>query len=137
VRFWGYLPQTAVQEFYREGALAVMSSVWPEPFGAVGLEAMRHGLPVVAFDAGAIKEWLRDGENGFLIPWMDRDGFAARVDLLLRDPTLARRMGACGRELVAQQYNFTGYVDGLEKMFARVVAESRATAPALETAAAN
>ena len=30
-----------------------------------------------AFDAGGIKDWLRDGHNGYLVPWMDRTAFAA------------------------------------------------------------
>ena len=38
------------------------------------------GLPVVAFDAGGISEWLVSGYNGFLAPWMDRGEFAARVE---------------------------------------------------------
>jgi glycosyltransferase involved in cell wall biosynthesis len=91
VFFKGYVAQQELQAHFRDASLAVMSSVWPEPFGAAGLEAMRHGLPVVAFDAGGIKEWLVDGKNGFLIPWMDRAAFAARVEELLRDKTLARR----------------------------------------------
>ena len=91
----------------------------------VGIEAMRYGLPVVAFDAGGIKEWLIDGRNGFLVPWMDRDAYAARVEALLRDKTLARQMGETGRQLVSQHYDFSRYVTGIENLFARVVAEPR------------
>ena len=98
-----------------------MSSVWPEPFGAAGLEAMRYGLPVVAFDAGGIGEWLRNGENGFLVPWMDRAQFARRVEELLRDKPLARQMGARGRHLAREKYNFARYISGLETMFAQII----------------
>jgi len=103
----------------------VMSSVWPEPFGAVGLEAMRYGLPVVAFDAGGIKEWLIDNVNGFLVPHMDRSRFANRVEQLLQDKTLARQMGARGSELVREKYNFNRYIDGLEAMFVQAIAEGK------------
>jgi glycosyltransferase involved in cell wall biosynthesis len=99
--------------------------VWPEPFGAVGLEAMRYGLPVVAFDAGGIAEWLDHGENGFLVPHMDCAQFAARVEHLLRDKPLARRMGAAGRILAREKFNFTRYIDGLEEMFSRVIQEAQ------------
>jgi glycosyltransferase involved in cell wall biosynthesis len=119
VRFAGFVPQARIAEFYRDASLAVMSSVWPEPFGATGLEAMRCGLPVVAFDAGGISEWLLNGVNGFLVPWMDREAFARRVDALLLDKALARRLGATGRQLANEHYNFDVYIDGLEELLSR------------------
>src|SRR5689334_21576515 len=102
-----------------------MSSVWPEPFGMLGLEAMRYGLPVVGFDTGGIKEWVVDGRNGFLVPWMDRTAYAARVEELLGDKTLARQMGETGRLLVSEHYDFSRTITRLEDLFARVVAETR------------
>jgi glycosyltransferase involved in cell wall biosynthesis len=124
VHFEGFVPQARIKDFYRDASLAVMSSVWPEPFGAAGLEAMRCGLPVVAFDAGGISEWLLDGVNGFLAPWMDRDAFAAKVDALLQDKTLARRLGQGGREMVDERYDFGAYIDGLEGLFTRAAAQT-------------
>ncbi|HSY16742.1 MAG TPA: glycosyltransferase family 4 protein, partial [Candidatus Acidoferrales bacterium] len=124
IHFKGYVSPDELNVYYQEGSVAVVSSVWPEPFGAVGLEAMRHGLPVVAFDAGGIKEWLSDGQNGFLVPWMDRAAFAVRVDELLRDKALARKLGEQGRQMVADKFGFSKYIDGLEKLFARVASEA-------------
>lgn len=103
VRFHGFVPRHEMGPFYGRASLLAVSSVWPEPFGLVGREAMCHGLPVVAFDAGGIREWLLDGENGFLVPWKDTDRFAERIEQLLRDKDLARRLGGRGRELVSQQ----------------------------------
>lgn len=122
VRFAGYVPQAELAQIYREASLAVVSSVWPEPFGATGLEAMRCGLPVVAFDAGGISEWLLDGENGLLVPWMDRAAFARGVDRLLADKPLARRLGGRGRALAGERFDFGRYISGLEGLFARVAA---------------
>lgn len=122
VRFEGFVPQARIAGYYRDASLAVMSSLWPEPFGATGLEAMRCGLPVVAFAAGGIGEWLIDGQNGFLVPWMDRSTFAVRVDTLLRDKTLARRLGETGRQLANTHFSFSAYVDGLEALFHRATA---------------
>ncbi len=120
VRFAGFVPPEEIPGFYREATLAVMSSVWPEPFGAVGLEAMRCGLPVVAFDAGGIREWLVDGWNGFLVPWMDRAGYADRVERLLRDKPLARQLGEHGRTWAGERFGFANYVTGLENLFRRL-----------------
>jgi glycosyltransferase involved in cell wall biosynthesis len=124
VHFKGHVQQSRIVEFYRDASLAVMSSVWPEPFGATGMEAMRCGLPVVAFDAGGIREWLLDGVNGFLVPWMDRDAFAQKVDTLLLDKGLARRLGQSGREMVDERFNFEAYIDRLEGLFARAAGQT-------------
>jgi glycosyltransferase involved in cell wall biosynthesis len=121
VRFHGFVPQDRLPEFYAHATAAVMSSVWPEPFGATGLEALRHGVPVVAFDAGGIREWLIDGWNGHLAPWMDRAAYASRVEWLLRDKAHARRLGERGRHWVRVHYGFSDYVDGLENLFRRLV----------------
>jgi glycosyltransferase involved in cell wall biosynthesis len=121
VTFAGFVSQAKISEYYRDATLSVISSLWPEPFGATGLEAMRCGLPVVAFDAGGIREWLIEGWNGFLVPWMDRERYATCVEELLRDKSLARKMGEHGRQWVGERFGFPKYISGLEDLFNRVV----------------
>ena len=89
--------------------------------------AARAALPVVAFDAGGIKDWLLDGQNGLLIPWMDRAAFAAGLDRLLQDKALAKTMGEAGLKLVSERYDFESYIGDLETMFGRVAAEKQRT----------
>ena len=48
--------------------LLLVPSLWPEPFGMVGVEAARRGVPSVAFAVGGIPEWLIDGATGTLVP---------------------------------------------------------------------
>ena len=121
VKFTGYVAPAEMAAYYADASLAVVSSVWPEPFGAVGLEAMRYGLPVVAFDAGGIREWLDHEHSGYLVPWMDRKAFAARVEQLLTDKTLAQKLGEQGRVVAREKFGFKQYVDGLEAMFQRLI----------------
>src|SRR5262249_52319043 len=61
VHFRGFVLREELKNYYLESSVFLVSSVWPEPFGLTGPEAMRYGLPVVAFDAGGIREWLIDG----------------------------------------------------------------------------
>lgn len=130
IKFTGFLPQAEIRNYYKQSSLTVMSSIWPEPFGAVGLEGMRNGLPVVAFDAGGIREWLVDGFNGFLARWMDRDEFAARVEQLLLDKNLAKQMGENGRNLVMSQYDVPSYITSLENLLEETIGESQPKAHA-------
>jgi len=120
VHFKGFVPQEELKNYYRECSVVALSSVWGEPIATIGLEVMRYALPVVAFDAGGIKDWLLDGQNGYLVPWMDRDAYAGRLDELLRDKAQARRMGEAGLELVSERYSFAEYIVDLEEMFERV-----------------
>jgi len=126
VTFTGFVAQDQLQNFFLEASVMAVSSVWPEPFGMTGLEAMRHSLPVVAFDAGGIKEWLADQENGILVPWMDRTAYAAAVDSLLTDKEAARKMGLAGKVRAQENFSFDHYIDGLEDLFTRVSDRSSA-----------
>ncbi len=121
VTFKGFIPQEELKNYYRECSVVALSSLWPEPIATIGLEVMRYGLPVVAFDAGGIKDWLLDGQNGYLVPWMDRAKFAGRVDELLNDKPLAKKLGEAGLQLVSERYDFETYIGDLEKMFACVI----------------
>jgi glycosyltransferase involved in cell wall biosynthesis len=125
VQFRGFVPPDELQRFYLDASVFVVPSVWPEPFGMVGPEAMRYGLPVVAFDAGGIKEWLIHGENGFLAPWMDTSAFASHIDELLRNKELARQLGRHGRERVNRVYSASGQVTRLEQIFMSVALENK------------
>jgi glycosyltransferase involved in cell wall biosynthesis len=54
------------------GARALLFPVdWPEPFGLVMIEALACGTPVVAFDAGSVREVIADGVTGFVVDDMD------------------------------------------------------------------
>jgi glycosyltransferase involved in cell wall biosynthesis len=132
VTFKGFVPQEQLKEYYRECSVVAVGSVWPEPIATIGLEVMRYALPVVAFDAGGIKDWLYDNVNGFLIPWMDRAAYARALDRLLQDKELARSMGERGLRIVSEKYDFAGYIDGLENLFGHVRSERGRSVPKAE-----
>jgi glycosyltransferase involved in cell wall biosynthesis len=96
VEFVGWLARDDVGRRMAAADLLVLPSVWPEPFGLVGLEAARHGLPVAAFDVGGISDWLRPGLNGQLAPGdpPTPQGLADAIVSCLRDPEKLARLRA-------------------------------------------
>jgi len=70
--------------------LAVPSSY--EGFGIVYLEGMQFGLPAIAGTAGAAKEIITHGHNGFLVPPGDPEALARHIGLLIRDRELLLKM---------------------------------------------
>ncbi len=69
-----------------------------DPLPRVVMEAMCHGIPVVATRVDGIPEMVEDGVTGILVEPEDAPGFAAAVKRLLENEPLRRQMGAAGRE---------------------------------------
>jgi glycosyltransferase involved in cell wall biosynthesis len=86
VQFTGWLPRREVIGLLDTADVVVVPSVWPEPYGLVGPEAGRRGVPAVAFDTGGISEWLIEGVNGCLAPGKrpDAAGLAGALIRCLR-----------------------------------------------------
>ena len=75
-----------------------------EGLPGVVLEASAHQVPCVAYDVGGIKEAIRQGETGVLVPKDDEDAFARSIMELLSDSERRSDMGAAAQELVARNY---------------------------------
>jgi len=104
-------------EYYRKASVVVIPSIWPEPYGIVGIEAMSYAKPVVAFNVGGIPEWLQDKQTGFLVRPYDIKEMAAKIELLLRDKTLAMRMGQQGRIMAEERFNKNRHVKRLLEIY--------------------
>jgi glycosyltransferase involved in cell wall biosynthesis len=113
VRFEGSIPSAKLDDLYRGAECLVVPSRWPEPFGMIGLEAMRKSIPVVGFASGGIPDWLRDGENGILVPCADIPALAKAIRRLLDDRQLAKAMGETGRRMAMADFSFRASIETL------------------------
>ena len=89
------VPQSDLPAYYAAADVCVVPSLH-ELFGLVALEAMACGIPVVASDAGGLRELVRHGETGLLCKPGDAAALAEALDALLSNASLAQRMGAAG-----------------------------------------
>ncbi len=103
--FLGWLGRGAHERLYQQASIIAFPSVWPEPFGLVGIEAMNYGKPVVAFNVGGISDWLDDQKTGFLIRPYDLKEMASRFEELLTDSSLCRKFGEEGRSQVLKKFS--------------------------------
>lgn len=102
--FLNNLDYASLDEYYQKASVVVFPSMSPESFGLVGIEAMSFERPVVAFDVGGPREWLVDGKTGFLVKRGDVKELSLRIDQLLEDASLAKRMGLEGQIRVNERY---------------------------------
>lgn len=117
ISFLGWVDHDRMKEYYSKASVVVVPSWWIEPFGIVGIEAMAHAKPVVAFDTGGIRDWLENDSTGFLVPRGDVAAFAARVDELLSDKALASEMGANARLAAEKKYDREHYLPKLMDVY--------------------
>jgi glycosyltransferase involved in cell wall biosynthesis len=114
VEFTGWLPPDQHETLYQKSSVVAVSSVWPEPFGLVGIEAMSYGKPVVAFAVGGIPDWLKNGETGFLVEPENIKKFAEKLKFLIQNPDQAFRMGMSGFEACQRLFSAKKH---LQKLF--------------------
>lgn len=120
VRLAGWADGPAKRAYFESARIVVMPCRWPEPFGLVGVEAMAHGRPVVAFDVGGIAEWLEHKRTGLLVPEQDVGGLAAAIEAVHRTPGLGPSLAAAGRQRYDREYRYEHLVCLLEAELGRV-----------------
>jgi glycosyltransferase involved in cell wall biosynthesis len=92
-------------ELFAESALAVHTSILPEPFGRAIVEAMAAGVPVIGARAGAVPEIIVNGVTGRLVPAGDAEALADAMVSLLSDEDRWRALGAAGRQRAAERFS--------------------------------
>ena len=113
VRFKGWMDGPALAQELADASIVAIPSLWPEPFGLVGIEALASGRPVVASSTGGISDWLRDEQNGLAVAPGDVSALARALRRLLDDPARQRSMGLAGREMVAGCFSAERHVEAL------------------------
>lgn len=120
VEFLGWQSSKNMGQLYQKSALLVLPSII-ETFGKVGLEAMCNNKPVVAFNVGGIPDWLQDGVNGYLVEPTNSCQLAQKINQLLQDSALRRKMGETGRQLALEQYRAGSHLDQLVQVLGMAV----------------
>lgn len=99
----------AVDDYYAAADIFMLTSI-NEPFGYVVLEAMKSGLPVVAFRSGGPADVVEDGKTGYLTDAISVGEFAERLMKLIKQPELRQRMGLHAQSRVRLNYDRAKWV---------------------------
>ena len=113
-------PHDSVPRLLSEWDLTVIPSVC-EAFGAAALEASCMRVPVVASDVGGLRDTVRDGETGLLVPPRSPEALAEAIIALLSDSSRRQRMGEVGREWARTHYEWQHALGQWEWAFQRAL----------------
>ena len=117
VEFLGYKTGAELKNILAHCALVVIPSEWYENCSMVVLEAMAMGKPVIGSKVGGIPEQVDDGKTGLLFEMGNADDLAKKMEMLMRDCGLRRKMGEAARRKVEQEYSFAMHGETLIQIY--------------------
>jgi glycosyltransferase involved in cell wall biosynthesis len=127
VQFLGWLTQPECAQRLQKATALLLPSVF-ECGGAVVLEAMAGGVPVIATAWGGPTDYL-DSSCGILVEPVSEQalisGFAQAMEALFEDEALAMRLGSTGRARVEQQYDWARKIDAIVDIYQRLQSENQ------------
>ncbi len=97
VQFLGEVSPEEIGRWYQRCEIVLFPVLRHEPFGLVGVEALSHGRPIVAFGGGGADEWLADGESAVRVGARTPEAFAGGLEELLREPARRRELAEGAR----------------------------------------
>jgi len=128
VTFHGFMSEDELGKAYRKATVFAMPSRG-EGFGLVYIEAMRHGIPVIASRHDAASEVVADGKTGLLVDLDKPDDLAEKLIVLLRNPVLRRRMGEAGLDRWKEHFTYPAFRSRFRLVLADLFSGHAATMP--------
>jgi glycosyltransferase involved in cell wall biosynthesis len=123
VRFTGRVTDAELVHHLRSAQVAVVPSLF-EGFSLPAIEAMACATPLVATTGGALPEVVGpDGHAALLVPPGDPQALAVAIGRVLDEPELGARLGAAGRERVADRFTWRTAADRTAEVYRRAIAE--------------
>jgi glycosyltransferase involved in cell wall biosynthesis len=96
-----------------------------ECFPLVLLEAMQHSLPVVSTFEGGIPDIVDDGVTGFLVQQKDAEALADKLEILINNPELRKKMGEAGRRKYEEQFTLDKFENRLVEILEDILEKQK------------
>ncbi len=116
VIFYGYIPPKSLPSFYSNLQFVVYPR-YNESFGLVPIEAMAMGRPVIACNGGGVRETIIHKHTGYLIDPFNPYTLANRIELLLKNYELVKKMGQVGLTHVKSKFTWEKAKERYKRLF--------------------
>ncbi len=105
VHFLGYVSEEKKVELYRRAWAVVLPSL-KEGWGITNIEAAACGTPAIAADNSALRESVREGETGFLVPTADVEAWGDALAKIAVDPGPLRERLSAGARAFGETFSW-------------------------------
>ncbi|MEE9151269.1 MAG: glycosyltransferase family 4 protein [Thermoplasmata archaeon] len=122
VIFTGTVPFDDIPKYFAACDVFVLPSISRlEAFGQVVLEAMASSKPVIVSNIPGVMELVNDGEEGLHAEPMNAGDIAEKINLLLSDPDLRKKMGENGRKMVEKEFTWEKVAKQMEAVYEEII----------------
>ena len=104
-----------IASFYREFIVIRLPSSM--------MEAMAMEKPVVSYNIRGVRDLVKDGVNGFLVPFGDVEALAEKIMYLMDHPELAKEMGKRGRVKIEKECSLKVILPQIEKLYKEILSK--------------
>jgi glycosyltransferase involved in cell wall biosynthesis len=126
VTFLGMIEENEMVRSLQMADVYVVTSLSESGIAASTAEAMACELPVVSTEVGDIRRWIKDGENGYVIPKRQPAVLAERVIHLVRNEQERKSLGKKNRRIIKEQNNYIIEMGKIEQIYERLALDSKA-----------
>lgn len=116
VRFTGWILHDELPKYLATANIYVSTSL-SDSISVSLLEAMACELPVVVTDSGDNRNWIRDGENGFVVPVKSPDVLASKIMHLLQNENVMYRFAQANRQMIMEKANYEKEMAKMERLY--------------------
>ena len=102
--FTGVINSKDFEFYYKKSSLMILTS-YQEGLGIVGLDALSYGIPVVATDCGGTRDYIVNGQNGFLVKINDDEDMVKKSIQILSSPDLHKKMSEFAIRFIEQHFS--------------------------------
>jgi len=110
-----------INQILQEIDVGVIPSIWEEVFGIIGIEWLTARIPVIGSNIGGIPTWLRNEENGFLVPPNDVQQLAQKMDLFVKNPGLVAKI----QRQVKPWKTFNEHINEMMTLYENIIARQK------------
>jgi glycosyltransferase involved in cell wall biosynthesis len=123
ISFIGYVDEYELPILYAISTVFVMPST-AELQSLVTMEAMALGRPVIGARAGALPYLIKPNQNGFLFEPDDPKDLAEKLQQILEDPKLQKKMGEESLKLI-KEHDINNIIEKMETIYTKIINENK------------
>jgi len=126
----GQILHKGLAKWFNEADLVVVPSIIDrfgetETLGVVAVEAIACGKPVIASKVGGLVDVVKDGYNGFLVEPKNKEQLAEKIDLVLKNRALSKKLGLQARKYAVEKFSWEAIVKQTLQIYEKVLKKKR------------